>query len=154
VTAASTNNSLFAVSDLSLPVTIPAGQSVPFTITFSPTTTGAASATFSVSSDAQDTDATDTLTGTGTAAPTYYVNLSWTASTSPDISGYNIYRAVYTSSCGAFSKVNSTLNPSTLYTDNVVMDGTNYCYATTAVNSSNEESAYSNIVSDVQIPAP
>jgi len=45
-------------------------------------------------SNAQPTTTTETLTGTGTAAPTYTVNLSWNASTSPDISGYNIDRAV------------------------------------------------------------
>jgi hypothetical protein len=48
----------------------------------------------------------------------------------------------------------STLDTLTTYTDSSVTDGTNYCYATTAVNSSNEESGYSNIVSDVQIPPP
>lgn len=154
ITAASTNNSVFSVGGLSLPVTIPAGQSVPFTVTFSPQTTGTASATLTFTSTAQPSTTTETLTGTGTAAPTYSVNLSWEASTSPNISGYNIYRAVYTSSCGSFSKINSSLNTSTLYTDTVVIDGSSYCYATTAVNSSDEESGYSNIVSNVQIPSP
>jgi hypothetical protein len=46
------------------------------------------------------------------------------------------------------------LNTTTLYTDSVVTDGTSYCYATTAVNSSNQESGYSNIASNVQIPGP
>jgi Abnormal spindle-like microcephaly-assoc'd, ASPM-SPD-2-Hydin/Protein of unknown function (DUF1573) len=154
VTAATSNNSAFSVSGLSFPLTIPAGQSASFTVNFSPQTTGAATATLTFTSNAQTSTTTETLTGTGTAAPTYSVNLSWTASTSPDISGYNIYRAVYTTSCGTFSQINSALNTSTLYTDSVVIDGTNYCYATTTVNSSNEESGYSNIVSDVQIPAP
>ncbi len=154
VTAANSSNSLFSVSGLVLPVTITAGQSLPFTVTFSPTTTGAAGATLDFTSNGQPSSTAETLSGTGTAAPTYSVNLSWTASTSPDISGYNIYRAVYTNSCGSFSKINSSLNTSTLYTDSVVIDGTNYCYATTAVNTSNEESGYSNIVPDVQIPAP
>jgi len=80
--------------------------------------------------------------------------LSWDASTSPNISGYNIYRAVYSGSCGSYSKINAVLNTSTLYTDSTVVDGTSYCYAATAVNSSEEESGYSNIVSNVQIPAP
>ena len=154
VTAAGSNNSVFSISGLSLPVTIAAGNSLPFTVTFSPTTTGATSATLSFTSNAQTSPSTDTATGTGTAAPTYSVNLSWTASSSSDISGYNIYRAVYTTSCGSFSKINPALNTSTLYTDTVVIDGTNYCYATTAVNTSSEESGYSNIVSNVQIPAP
>jgi len=91
---------------------------------------------------------------TAPASQLYSVNLSWDASGSPDVSGYNIYRAVYTSSCGSFSKINSALTTSTLYTDSVVIDGTSYCYATTAVNTDNGESGYSNIVSNVQIPAP
>jgi len=86
-------------------------------------------------------------------APSYVVDLSWNASTSSDILGYNIYRAVYSNStCGSFAKINSSLDTSTAYADSAVVDGTSYCYATTAVNSSNEESAYSNIV-HVQVPA-
>jgi hypothetical protein len=46
------------------------------------------------------------------------------------------------------------LNTGTLYTDSAVVDGANYCYATTAVNTSDEESGYSNVVSNVQVPAP
>ena len=154
VTAASTNNSAFSVSGLSLPVTIPAGQSAPFTVTFSPQTTGAASATLTFTSNAQTSTTTETLTGTGTPAPVHKVNLSWNASTSSNISGYNIYRALYLTSRGTYVKINSALNTSTLYTDSAVIDGTSYCYATTAVNSSDEESGYSNIASNVQIPPP
>jgi len=92
-------------------------------------------------------------TGTGTGPSTPTVDLSWTASTSDNVSGYNVYRAVYTASCGSFSKINSLLITSTSYTDSEVTNGTSYCYATTAVDTSNGESEYSNIVSDVQIPA-
>jgi hypothetical protein len=154
ITAASANNSVFSVGGLSLPVTIPAGQSAPFTVTFSPQVTGAASATLTFTSNAQSSTTTEALTGTGTPAPVHTVNLSWNASTSPNISGYNIYRAVFTTSCGSYAKINSVLDTSTLYTDSVVVDGTSYCYATTAVDSSNQESGYSNIVSNIQIPAP
>jgi len=41
-----------------------------------------------------------------------------------------------------------------LYVDANVADGTKYCYATTAVNTSSQESGYSNVVSNVQIPPP
>ena len=95
----------------------------------------------------------DSVTGGGTAASTHRVNLSWNGSMSADISGYNIYRAVYTDSCKSFSKINPVLNKSTSYTDSEVMGGTSYCYATTAVNLGNEESGYSEIVLNVQIPA-
>jgi len=140
-----------------LPVTIPAGQSVPFTLTFTPTSTGAASATLSFTSNAQTSPSTGTATGTGTAAPTYTVSLNWQDADAQeqDIAGYNIYRALYqNNACGSFSKINPSLNTTLSYSDTVVVDGNSYCYATTAVNSSNQESGYSNIVSNVQIPAP
>ncbi len=151
VTGAGTNNSEFSVGGLSLPVTIEAGQSIPFTVTFSPEIAGAVNATLTFTGTAT---ATEGLSGTGTAAPTHTVSLSWDASTSPNISGYNIYRALYVNSCGSFAQINSVLNTSTLYTDASVTDGTSYCYATTAVNASNEESAFSNIASPIQIPGP
>ena len=154
VSAVSSNNSAFGVGGLSLPVTIPAGNSAAFTVTFSPQTTGAATAALTFTSNAQSPTTVETLNGTGTAAPVHSVNLSWSASTSSNVSGYNIYRAAYASACGSFSKVNSLLNTGTLYTDAAVVDGTSYCYATTAVNTSNEESGYSNVVSKVQVPAP
>ncbi len=154
VTAAGTNSSAFSVSGIALPVTIPAGTSVPFTVTFSPQTASAANATLTFTSNAQSSSTTETLTGTGTAAPSHTVNLSWTASGSPNISGYNIYRALYTTSCGSYAKINTTLNTTTLYADSSVTDGTAYCYATTAVNSSSQESSYSNILTNIQIPGP
>jgi hypothetical protein len=59
---------------------------------------------------------------------------------------------LYGNSCGSFSKINSTLNTGTLFTDSAVVNGKSYCYAATAVDSSNAESGYSNIVSNLQIP--
>ena len=148
VTAATANNSVFGIGGLPLPAMIPAGQSVPFTVTFSPQVSGAVSAVLTFTSNAQPISTTETLKGTGTHA----VNLSWNASTSPNIAGYNIYRAVLTTSCGSYAKINSVLETNTQYTDTSVVNGASYCYASTAVNTSNEESGYSNIVSNVQIP--
>ena len=152
ITAANSNNSRFTISGLSLPAVITAGQSAPFTVTFSPQISGAASATLAFTSNAQTSTTTAAATGTGTAAPAHTVDLSWSPSTSANVAGYNIYRATYTSSCGGYSKINgSSLDTVTQYADSTVSGGTNYCYATTAVNTSNEESGYSNIVADVQI---
>jgi len=152
VTAATSNNSRFTIGGLSLPVTIPPGQSVPFTLTFSPQVAGADSAILTFTSNAQPSTTTESATGTGTAASTHSVGLSWDPSSSPNIAGYNVYRAPYAASCGIYSKINGSLNTATTYVDASVADGMNYCYATTAVNSSNEESGFSNIVADVQIP--
>jgi hypothetical protein len=152
LTAANTGNSVFSVGGLSLPITIPVGQGTSFSVTFSPQVAGSASASLSFTSNGQPATTTESLTGTGTPAPTHTVNLSWNASTSSNISGYNIYRAGYTTSCGSFSKVNGVLNTGTLYTDSTVTNGSAYCYATTAVDSSSVESTYSNIVSNLKIP--
>ena len=81
------------------------------------------------------------------------VQLSWEASQSPDISGYNIYRAPYSDFCGTFLKINPALDTGTAYTDSTVTNGTSYCYATTAVNTDNAESGFSNVVSNIEIPA-
>jgi fibronectin type 3 domain-containing protein len=124
---------------LSLPATIPAGQSASFTVTFSPQVAGAVNALLPFTSNAQPSTTTQNLTGTGTAAPNHTVNLSWNASTSSDVTGYNIYRALFQSSCGSYSKINSVLDTSTVYTDSSVVNGTSYCYASTAVNSSGQE---------------
>jgi len=154
VTAATTDNSVFAIGGLSLPLTILAGHSVQFTITFSPLVIGAASATLTIASDAQPSTITESLAGTGTTSSNsnHSVALSWNPSTSSGIAGYNVYRATYTNSCGSFAKINGSLDANTVYTDSNVVDGASYCYATTAVNSSNEESSPSNVVSNVQIP--
>ena len=153
VTGATTTNSVFSIGGLALPVTIPAGQSASFSITFSPLISGTVNGTLTISSNAQPSTATLALSGSGTAAPTHTVSLSWNASTSSGVSGYNVYRALYANStCGSFSKINSVLDTGTLYTDNSVTDGKAYCYATTAVNTSNQESGYSNVATNVQIP--
>jgi hypothetical protein len=101
-------------------------------------------------------------TGTGTTGtppppppppPSATVQLAWHPSTSSGVTGYNIYRAPYTNSCQSFGMVNTSLQTTTSYTDSKVQAGSAYCYATTAVNAANQESTFSNIVINVQIPA-
>jgi hypothetical protein len=70
------------------------------------------------------------------------VTLSWVASTSPDIAGYNVYRG--TVSGGPYLELNSSLVPGTTYLDATVLPGSIYFYVTTAVNTSNIQSVYSN----------
>jgi fibronectin type 3 domain-containing protein len=134
-----------------LPTTIQAGHSAEFTITFTPQATGTASATATFKSNATPPTTTEALTGTGTKAVAYTVNLSWDPSTSSGIVGYNIYRSIFGSSCGTYTKLNSSLNPSTSYADSSVADNTTYCYVTTAVNGHKEESGYSAVV-EAKIP--
>jgi uncharacterized repeat protein (TIGR03803 family) len=78
------------------------------------------------------------------------VNLSWDASTSQNIVGYNVYRGPNLT--GPYTKINSTLDPNTSYTDSTVQGGQTYYYVTTAVDSQGMESAYSN-QSEAVIPS-
>jgi hypothetical protein len=152
VSLSGTNPSEFAISGLSFPVTVSTSQPVTFTVTFTPGATGAASATASFFSNGSSSPSGATLTGTGIAAPVHSVSLSWNASTSQGITSYNVYRALYGTSCGSYSNIGSTASSITTYTDSVVIDGATYCYATTAVDPSGE-SGYSNITQAV-IPPP
>jgi hypothetical protein len=149
VNSASSNSSEFALSGIAFPVTIPAGQSSTFTVTFTPQSSGAASASLSFSSNASNSPAVQSLTGTGATQTQHTVDLTWTASA--DAVGYNIYRG--TVSGGPYTIINSSLDATTAYTDSTVTSGTTYYYVATAVNSSSEESGYSNQATAV-IPNP
>jgi hypothetical protein len=152
VSSVSVGGSEFVVSGLAFPVTIPAGQSATFTVTFTPQTSGLASVSASFVSNTTNSPTIATLTGTGVAAPVHVVNLSWNADSSPNIVGYNIYRSSNGAN-GNYAKINSGLDATPSYTDSSVTDGQTYYYETTAVNSSNEESARSAAAGAV-IPPP
>jgi hypothetical protein len=153
VSLTGTNSSEFSISGLTFPVTVTTTTPVTFTVNFTPGSTGAASATASFASNASNTPNTASLSGTGTAPPVHSVSLTWTASATEGITSYNVYRALYTSNvCGSYSSIGSTASTITAYTDNLVTDGTTYCYATTAVDPDGE-SGYSNVV-QAAIPAP
>jgi uncharacterized repeat protein (TIGR03803 family) len=70
------------------------------------------------------------------------VNLSWDPSTSQNIVGYNIYRGRLVS--GPYTRINSSLDSNTAYTDSTVKSGHTYYYVTTAVDNQGVESPYSN----------
>jgi hypothetical protein len=149
ISSASSSNSAFALSGIALPVTIAAGQSVPFNVTFKPTVSGTASGKISFLNNGSVL-ASESMTGTGTTIQ-HTVDLSWNASTSTSISGYNVYRS--TTGGGPYTKINPSLNPSMNYSDGTVQSGQTYYYVTTAVSSSGTESAYSNQVT-VVVPFP
>ncbi len=149
VTSANLNNSEFVLSGISLPATLTAGQSAAFTVTFTPQTSGATSASLSFSSNASNSPAVQSLTGTGTVAIQHAVDLTW--STDTNAVGYNIYRSQV--SGGSYTMINSALDGTTAYTDNTVVSGQTYYYVATAVNANSEESGYSNQTQAI-IPNP
>lgn len=86
------------------------------------------------------------LTSTGL----HVVLLSWTASTSSGVAGYNVYRG--TASGGPYTLLASLSNV-TSYTDTTVLSGQTYFYVVTALGAGNIESAYST-QSQATIPIP
>ena len=136
VSSDASNSSQFALTGASLPLTIPAGQSISFNVAFTPTVSGTVSGSLSFSSNASNSQTVESLTGTGTSKA-YSVSLYWNASSG--VAGYNVYRS--TSSSGTYGKINSAPDPSTGYTDNSVNSGATYYYEATAVNSAGQESA-------------
>ena len=74
------------------------------------------------------------------ATANHIVDLSWKASMSTDVTGYNLYR----SPDGAtWKKINPSLIASTLYADSTVANGSTYYYAATAVDLYGHESSKS-----------
>lgn len=89
-----------------------------------------------------------TLPG-GTCHPTI---LSWTASTSPNLAGYNVYRA--TTSGGTYTKLNASVVAGTTFTDGTCQAGQTYYYAATSVDTSGNESAPSSPPVQAVVPTP
>lgn len=150
VTSAGWNGQGYSLGGITFPVTVPATQSIPFTVTFAPQVAGNTPGSIAFDSNATNSPATVTLSGNGTQQSTHSVALSWDPSTSQVI-GYNVYRG--TVSGGPYAKLNSSLDANTAYTDTSVQSGQTYYYVTTAVDSQNVESAYSNQATSV-IPSP
>lgn len=82
---------------------------------------------------------------------THKTTLTWTASTSTDVAGYNMYRSTGTNDY--YTKINTTLITSLTYQDLSVLAGTTYVYYATAVDTSGNESVPSNTAT-ATIPTP
>ena len=150
VTSAVSSNPAFTLSGVSVPFTVSPGHSKSFTVVYSPTTSGSASATLTFTSNAKNSPTILNLSGTGVSGGGHSVSLSWNASTS-QVAGYNVYRGDKMG--GPYSVINTGLDASTTYTDSGVVAGATYYYVTTAVDSGGDESAYSNEVKAV-VPSP
>ncbi len=140
ITSDPTNSSEFAVSGITLPYQLKAGDSVQATVTFTPNASGTASATAGFISNAKDSPTSTALNGTGLTQSSYSADLSWEAGTE-DIVGYNLYRG--TTHGGPYSAINSALLAQTTYTDSTVASGNTYYYVATEVNNQGQESGYS-----------
>jgi hypothetical protein len=139
----------FSLTGASFPTTLSSGQSVRLTITFKPQSSGSASSSLSFATNTATATVSQTLAGSGIAALSHSVDLSWNPSNSG--AGYLVYRGTKTG--GPYSKLTPSAIASTSFTDNSVQSGATYFYVTTSVNSSGLESDDSNEVM-ASIPTP
>ena len=130
----------FGASGVSSGLILSSGQSAALSATFDPAAGGSATGTITIASNAANSPTVIGLSGTGVAPTSYSVLLSWTASTS-SVTGYNVYSGAV--SGGPYTKVTPAPVASTEYTDSSVQAGNTYYFVVTAVNSENQESAYS-----------
>jgi hypothetical protein len=155
--SATIKGSGYSVTGISFPVTIAAGQSVSFAITFAPSAAGASTGSITFASNASNSPTAATFSGTGSQSQTsntpstsHAVDLSWAASSS-SVLGYYVYRG--TQSGGPYTKLNSNPSADTSYNDTTVQAGKTYYYVVTSVGTDSVESSYSNQATAV-VPSP
>jgi hypothetical protein len=147
VTSADWSGEGYSISGIVFPLTIHAGQSVPFRVTFAPHHAGSSEGKISFQTDAES-GAKLAFSGHGTQTATHSVTLSWSPA-APSIIGYNIYRGA--ASKGTYLRINDSPHPVPTFTDPSVLPGETYFYMTTAVSKDGSESKYSERV-QVTIP--
>lgn len=89
-----------------------------------------------------------TPTPTPTVPGAHSVSISWRPSSSPGVSGYNVYRSLV--SGGPYTRIGSA--STTNFTDTVVHAGTTYFYVVTALNGSLESAVSAEIGATVPSP--
>jgi hypothetical protein len=163
VTLSNTGNAALSITSLALTGTnasdfeqsnacgssLAAGANCTIAVMFTPSVAGAEAASLSIADNSSGSPQTVALSGAGT----HDVILSWTASTTPGVVGYNLYRG--TTSGGPYpTELNSSPINGTTYTDATVQAGQTYYYVVTAVGSGDvTQSADSNQVS-ATVPSP
>jgi hypothetical protein len=107
---------------------VAAGGKCTIAVLFTPSAIGTRTAALSITDNASGSPQSVSLSGSGM----HDVILSWTASTTPGVTGYNVYRGT-TSGGESSTPLNSTPLGSTTYTDANVTVGATYYYLVTAI---------------------
>jgi fibronectin type 3 domain-containing protein len=164
VTLSNTGNAALSITSLALTGTnasdfaqsntcgssLAPGANCTIAVMFTASVTGTEAASLSIADNSSGSPQAVSLSGAGT----HDVILSWTASTTSGVVGYNVYRGT-TSGGESTTPLNSspvaagcTSTTTCTYTDATVVTGTTYYYTVTAVASNDvTQSANSNQVS-------
>jgi hypothetical protein len=151
ITAGNVTGTGYTISGITFPLAMAAGATKNVNVSFAPQISGTANGSVSFVSNATNSPASVTMTGTGQAPLPHSVDISWNASTSSGVNGYHIYRS--TTSGGTYSLISSGLQSGTAYTDSTVQSGLTYFYVVRAVDTTGAESTDSNMATAV-IPTP
>jgi hypothetical protein len=127
-----------------------AGSSATLNVTFAPSSAETLNGSVTITSNATNPTVTISLLGAAVQPVSHSVTLTLTPNSS-SVTGYNVYRSSMAS--GPYTKLNSPVDPSTTYVDSTVLASQTYYYVATALDSSGNETAYSNQVS-ATIPTP
>jgi centrosomal CEP192-like protein/ASPM-SPD-2-Hydin domain-containing protein len=141
-----TNASNFAEVGNTCGSSVAAGGTCTVAVTYTPSADSSSSATLTITDNASGSPQSVSLSGTGS----HDVILSWTASTSSGVVGYNVYRGT-TSGGESSTPLNSSPINGATFTDSNVTAGQAYYYVIMAVNSSDALSGCSNEAS-VAVP--
>ncbi len=162
VTLTNTSGSSVSISNLTLSgaglsiggvssgLILAAGNSAVLNVTFAPSASGMLNGSVTITSNATNPTVTISLSGTAVQPASHSATLNLTPNSS-NVVGYNIYRSSILN--GPYTKLNSPLVTSTTYIDSSVLASQSYYYVATAVDSSGNETAYSNQVT-ATIPTP
>lgn len=111
---------------LSIGLVLAPQQSAALDVTFVPAVPGTVSGAVVITSDATTSPISIAVSGSGAPAiVSHSVELTWSPSTSVNITGYNVYRGF--TSAGPYTVLSTTA--ATNYTDTDVQSGQTYYYA-------------------------
>jgi hypothetical protein len=134
----------FGISGLSSGQILSPGQTATLSVTFTPSVAGSLTGTITVTSNASNSPATVSLSGSGVQQVPHRALLTWSPSTS-SVVGYQVYTSNVAG--GPYTKLTTSALATPSYADNSVQSGKTYFYVVTSVNSDSVESVYSNQVS-------
>ena len=148
ISAANVTGAGFSVTGITFPRTVAVGASTTATIRFAPQSAGGANGSVSFVSNANNSPAVVTVSGSSFAPVAHFVDLSWQETST--VSGYRVYRSNQSGS--GYQLITSSPVSGTTFTDASVQSGQTYFYVVTAV-ASGAESAFSNETTAI-IPIP
>lgn len=142
----------FSASGVSGGTILMPGQSTALIVTFSPSSVGSTTgASVTIASNAANSPAIVSLGGAGQAPASHRVALSWNPSSSSDVTGYNVFRAVNSGGYGT-NPLNAAPVSGTGYTDASVTAGQTYFYIVTTVGSGVSSTASNEVAATIPTP--